>query len=66
MTVELEDGRELVIPLEWSVLLRDAPHPSLLDFTIDADGSAIHWRALDEDIRVVDLLYPPEFARGLH
>ncbi len=66
MTIELQDGRELGVPLEWSVLLRDASREALNGYVIDKDGDGIHWPELDEDLRVVDLLYPHAVARRFH
>ena len=64
IVIELQDGRVLSVPLEWSVLLRDASRVDLENYEIDVDGTAIHWHRLDEDLRIVDLLYPPNVARG--
>jgi hypothetical protein len=33
---------------------------------ISKDGSSMMWAELDEDLRVVDLLYPSEFAQRFH
>ena len=61
-TVVLEDGRELAVPLEWFVRLRDAPRAKLENVRLMGAGEAICWPDLDEDLHVFDLLYPKRFA----
>ena len=61
-TVMLEDGRELAVPLEWFVRLRDAPRAKLENVRLLSDGEDIAWPDLDEDLHVFDLLYPKRFA----
>jgi len=61
--VGLEDGREIGVPLKGCPLLRKASARALRDVEIIADGHDLHWPKLDEDIHVVDLLYPPRLAR---
>lgn len=54
MTVELDDGRRLGIPLAWFPrLLKGAPD-ARLDFFLTPRG--IHWDTLDEDISIAGLL----------
>ena len=56
ITVELDDGRTISIPLSW--------YPRLLHGTVDerrnyrlvGGGSGIHWPDLDEDISIEGLL----------
>jgi hypothetical protein len=55
-TVELEDGRELCVPLEWFVRLRDAAPEQLDRYAIGGGGVSIHWPELDEDVSVAWLL----------
>ena len=62
LAVYLEDGRELRLPLEFFVRLRDAPIAQIENVEIIAGGRDLHWPDLNEDIHVVDLFYPPKFA----
>ncbi|CAM3325070.1 DUF2442 domain-containing protein [Aequorivita lipolytica] len=56
MKVVLEDGRELSIPLEWFPKLRDATESELNNWRFIGDGEGIHWKDLDEDILIENLL----------
>jgi hypothetical protein len=56
MIVELEDGRELSVPLEWFSKLRTASKNQLRKWRFIGDGEGIHWEELDEDISVENLL----------
>ena len=56
MKVVLEDGRELSIPLEWFPKLRDATESELNNWRFIGDGEGVHWKELDEDILIENLL----------
>ena len=56
MTVFLEDGRELSVPLEWFPRLRDATSEQLNKWRLIGNGEGVHWEELDEDISVERLL----------
>ena len=56
MTVLLEDGRELSIPLEWFPRLRNASINQLNKWRLIGKGEGIHWDEIDEDILVDNLL----------
>lgn len=56
MIVELEDGRELSVPLEWFSKLRLATKEQLLKWRFIGGGEGIRWEELDEDISVENLL----------
>jgi hypothetical protein len=56
LTVNLADGRALVVPLEWFSKLSDASQAQLEKFEIVEDGREIHWPALGEEINVSGLL----------
>ena len=60
LLVQLKDGRTLTVPLEWFPRLRDATDVDRQNFELYADGYAIHWPALDEDISVPGLLGLPD------
>jgi hypothetical protein len=61
-TVELEDGRELSVPLEWFPSLRGATRATRSNFRIIGGGIGIHWPDLDEDLSVAGLLGRPHRA----
>lgn len=56
MTVFLEDGREVSIPLEWVSSLRDASIEDLNKWRLIGGGEGIHWEELDEDLLVSELI----------
>ena len=56
MTIFLEDGRELSIPLEWFPRLRKATIDQLGKWRLIGDGEGIHWDEIDEDISIERLL----------
>ncbi len=56
MTILLEDGRELSVPLEWFPRLRNATQEQLRNWRFIGNGEGIHWEDLDEDISVEKLL----------
>ena len=56
MTIFLEDGRELAIPLEWFKRLRNASLQQLNNWRFIGKGEGIRWDELDEDILVENLL----------
>ncbi len=56
MTILLEDGRELSVPLEWFPRLRNATPEQLRNWRFIGNGEGIHWEDLDEDISVEKLL----------
>jgi hypothetical protein len=58
MTIELEDGRELSVPLEWFPKLRDADPAARGNWRLIGKGVGIHWPDLDEDLSVRALLAP--------
>ena len=55
MTVLLEDGRELSVPLEWFPSLRKASQQQLNNWRFIGNGEGIHWPDIDEDILVEHL-----------
>ncbi len=54
--VQLSDGREVSVPLEWFPRLRKATHEQLHNWRFIARGIGIHWEEVDEDIAVSTLL----------
>jgi hypothetical protein len=56
LIVQLSDGREISVPLEWFPRLRDASPEQRRDWRLIAHGIGIHWESVDEDIAVSTLL----------
>ena len=56
MIVFLEDGRELLIPLEWFPRLRKATVEQLSKWRFIGNGEGVHWEEIDEDISIKNLL----------
>jgi len=56
LSVTLEDGRELSVPVEWYPRLRDASAAQRGNWRLSGRGEGIHWPDIDEDISVQGLL----------
>ncbi|MCB0089962.1 MAG: DUF2442 domain-containing protein [Caldilineaceae bacterium] len=56
LTVELEDGRSISIPLEWYPRLAHATKDERAHWEFLGDGYAIEWPDLDEHIGIEGLL----------
>jgi len=56
MHVQLSDGREIIVPLEWFPSLRNATDEQRNKWQLIGKGVGIHWEDLDEDISVAGLL----------
>ena len=56
LTVDLMDGRTIVVPLIWYPRLWHGTSRERNHFEIFGDGAYIHWPALDEDLTVAGLL----------
>ncbi|MGE0282563.1 MAG: DUF2442 domain-containing protein [Rhizobiaceae bacterium] len=56
LTVVLEDGRELSVPVAWYPRLRDANPNQRSNWRFIGRGEGIHWPDIDEDISVLGLL----------
>ena len=56
MWVDLEDGRQLGVPLAYFPRLLRAKPEQRLHYTISGGGTGLHWDDLDEDISVPSLL----------
>jgi hypothetical protein len=56
LIVQLEDQRQLTIPLDWYPRLQDATDKERKNWELLGDGYAIHWPDLDEHIGVEGLL----------
>jgi len=56
MHIQLADGREISVPLEWFPTLRDATEAQRDNWRLIGRGVGIRWEDLDEDISVESLL----------
>ncbi|MFN8497045.1 MAG: DUF2442 domain-containing protein [Anaerolineae bacterium] len=56
LSVDLEDGRTIAVPIGWYPRLACATSAERLKFQISGAGYGIHWPDLDEDIGVAGLL----------
>ena len=56
VTVDLADGRTIIVPLGWYPRLRHATSKERNNWQLIGDGEGIHWPDLDEDISVRGLL----------
>ncbi len=56
MTVRLDDGRALSIPLTWYPRLLHGTPTERQHYELIGEGEGIHWPELDEDISVEGLL----------
>lgn len=56
LQVELADGREIAVPLDWFPRLEQATPKEKKLWRLIGGGLGIHWEAIDEDISVESLL----------
>ena len=56
LTVDLVDGRTLIVPLVWFPRLWHASKAERERFEVFGDGACIHWPDLDEDVTVSGLV----------
>jgi hypothetical protein len=56
LTIDLVDGRTIMVPLAWFPRLWHGTPQERNHFEIFADGAYIHWPDLDEDLTVAGLL----------
>src|SRR4051812_42053740 len=56
LAVELSDGRTIAVPLAWFPRLSHASADERKTWRLIGGGHGIHWPAIDEDIRVQNLL----------
>ena len=54
--VELEDGRNVSVPLAWYPRLLHATPAERAVWRLIANGEGIHWPKLDEDISIENIL----------
>ncbi|MCB9134937.1 MAG: DUF2442 domain-containing protein [Anaerolineales bacterium] len=56
LTVDLEDGRSVSVPLGWYPRLQYGTPEEQGNWRLIGKGEGIHWPELDEDINVEDLI----------
>jgi hypothetical protein len=56
MYVQLADGRELGVPIDWFPKLRDCSETERNNWRFIGKGTGIHWEDIDEDLSVAGLL----------
>jgi hypothetical protein len=56
LTVRLDDGRTLSVPLAWYPRLLGGTKAERENYELIGEGEGIHWPELDEDISVEGLL----------
>jgi len=56
LTVDLVDGRTIIVPLGWYPRLWNATPEERGHFEVFGDGAYVHWPDLDEDLTVAGLL----------
>lgn len=56
LRVVLADGREISVPLVWSLRLQKATPEQRKNWRLIGGGVGIHWEDVDEDISVESLL----------
>ena len=72
VSVDLEDGRTIAVPIVWYPRLAYGTPEERANFQVSGAGYGIHWPGLDEDIGVEGLLLgkrstesPSSFERWL-
>jgi hypothetical protein len=56
LSVDLLDGRTIVVPLTWYPKLLDASPEDRQNWKLSGAGFGIHWPAIDEDLSTEGLL----------
>ena len=56
LSVDLEDGRAIAVPIAWYPRLAHGTLAERANFQISSAGYGIHWPDLDEDISVEGLI----------
>jgi len=63
LTIALDDGRTVSVPLAWFPRLLQASAKQRKEWELIGGGIGVHWEAIDEDISVASLLQPERFIR---
>lgn len=65
LTVRLDDGRVISLPLRWYPSLAEATPAERARWRPSAAGRGIHWPALDYDLSIEGLLCGAKEVRGV-
>ncbi len=60
LRIDIADGREIAVPLEWFPRLRDASPEDRAKWRLVGGGEGIYWPTIDEDISVLQLFGLPD------
>ncbi len=52
LTMELDDGRAVSVPLAWFLRLLKATQAERANFRLIGHGQGVHWPEIDEDVSV--------------
>lgn len=63
LTVILDDGRRVSVPIVWFPRLLNATTKQRNDWELIGGGLGVHWESIDEDISIASLLRPEKFMR---
>ncbi len=66
LSVDLEDGRTIAVPIGWYPRLAHGTPAERANFQISGAGYGIHWPDLDEDIGVEGLLLGKKSQKARH
>jgi hypothetical protein len=64
LSVDIEDGRTIVVPIGWFPRLAHGTPAEIANFQISGSGYGIHWPDLDEDIGIEGLLLGKKSAES--
>ena len=64
LSVDLEDGRTISVPIGWYPRLAHGTTDERANFQISGAGYGLHWPDLDEDIGVEGLMLGKKSAEG--
>ncbi|HSF80771.1 MAG TPA: DUF2442 domain-containing protein [Anaerolineales bacterium] len=64
LTVDLSDGRTLVVPISWFPRLLHGTSAERANWQLVGKGDGIHWPDLDEDISVENLILGKPFGES--
>ena len=66
ISVDLIDGRTIVVPLVWYPRLLNATPLQRLDWEVCGGGYGIHWESINEDISTAAMLRGAPAATASH
>ena len=63
LTVVLDDGRTVSVPLAWFPRLLNATDKQRKEWEFIGGGIGVHWEEIDEDVSIASLLNPEKFMQ---